>query len=221
MFDFDSIIFTDFTSFRRWIGYFYNGFFKIFKQGVNYSSDFVFFRIRTWYQLNQQAYWKVYTWLKNLFCLGLQCKLYTLPAPPKFQISSFSITCWPCNPQVLTYNHIRAFSIFVILVFFNWSIVLWKSSISISEFCFSWPSYPSKIANSNATTNGISARSIPWRMSKNRRTTLSSGFITIPYFWSEKVTSDDELLVRNPSYNETLSNRIEYFSRRRIDRVLF
>ena len=100
---------------------------------------------------------------------------YTLSSPPKFHISSLSITCWPCNPQVLTYNHIRAFSTFVILVLFNWSIVLWKSSISKSEFCLSWPSYPSKIANSNATTNGISERSIPWRISKNRRTTLSFG----------------------------------------------
>ena len=76
---------------------------------------------------------------------------------------------------VITYNHIRAFSTFVILVLFNCSIVLWKSSISKSEFCWSWPSYPSRIANSNATTNGISERSIPWRISKNRRTTLSFG----------------------------------------------
>ena len=53
---------------------------------------------------------------------------------------------------------------------------IWKSSFSISEFCFSWPSYPSKIANSKATTSGISARSIPCKISKKRRTTLSFGF---------------------------------------------
>ena len=152
--------------------------------------------------------------------LDSQCKVYTLPSPPKFQIS-LSMTCWPCNPQVLTYNHIKAFSTFVILVFNNWSIVLWKSSISKSEFCFNWPSYPSKIANSKATTKGISARSIPWRMSKKRRTTLSLDYVTNSYLSLWVTSSDFEVLFENLPYNETLSNRIEYFFRQRTDRVLF
>ena len=35
------------------------------------------------------------------------------------------------------------------------------------------------------------------------------------------IFSNDELLIENPSYNETLSSRIECFSRQRTDRVLF